>query len=124
MNEKIGTYLSKKAVEYLIKNKQLSYLHKEYCGTGFYYDGSRVFYTYFYDGFPDLNPHKNEDSVGGIIKEFNNFTDFQIWLESQTNDSLSGKELQQHFYKNNQRITRERLQELFAYNVLNDKNLD
>ena len=124
MNE-IGFYLAKKVTEYLIQHKEICYCHKEYCGTGFYYDNNKIYYTHFQDGAPELYYRDRTNSLyGGIISEFNTFEEFENWLENQTDHSLSGYEVDSQFYINNQRVTKQRLQELFAYNVLNHKNLD
>lgn len=109
-NLKYGAALAHKVVIYLIENKKINYYHKEYCGTGFYFDGQKVYYTHFFDGHPMLEILKNcYNEEYSVIKEFQNLMDFQKWLAEQTDEALSGAESLDEFSRYNQRITEKRL---------------
>ncbi len=75
----------------------------------------RYFIPIFHDGDPDLN-HES------IIKYFNNPEDFIEWLSKQNDDSLSGKESNNEWYTNNQRITKNRLTILIENFLKSNKN--
>ncbi len=47
INLLFGYDLSIKTYHYLKKFKMIAYRHKEYCGTGFFYDDQAIFYTHF-----------------------------------------------------------------------------
>ncbi|ENX38497.1 hypothetical protein [Acinetobacter sp. NIPH 2100] len=110
---KFGEDLANKVVQYLMKQTQISNYHKEYCGTGFYFDGQNIFYTHFFDGYPDLEHYQNsENRYSGIIRTFHEMMEFQDWLANQSDRKLSGEESQDDFYSYNQRITKLRLEKL------------
>ena len=119
--QKFGEALAFNVVQYLIKRKQISNYHKEYCGTGFYFDGQNFFYTHFFDGYPDLEHYQNsENRYSGIISIFHEIAEFQDWLTNQSDKKLSGAESQDDFYSYNQRITKLKLEKL----VLESQKLD
>ncbi|OEC91993.1 hypothetical protein [Acinetobacter sp. YK3] len=119
--QKFGEALAFNVVQYLIKRKQISNYHKEYCGTGFYVDGQNIFYTHFFDGYPDLEHYQNsENRYSGIISIFHEIAEFQDWLANQSDKKLSGAESQDDFYSYNQRITKLKLEKL----ILESQKLD
>lgn len=119
--QKFGETLAFNVVQYLIKHTQISNYHKEYCGTGFYFDGQNIFYTHFFDGYPDLEHYQNsENRYSGIISIFHEIAEFQDWLANQSDRKLSGAESQDDFYSYNQRITKLKLEKL----ILESQKLD
>lgn len=80
--------------------------HRDYCGTGFYYQNGKYMFCYVYDGFPDKH-----------IKEFDNRDNFIEWLGAQNDWNMSGcnpeavelfeKDL---FTRNNQRCLKKTLE--------------
>lgn len=106
MKNSYGIKLAKKVAIYLVENGQINNYHKEYCGTGFYYDGKSIFYTHFFDAYPVLDLFQSEDNLYGIIKKFDDMLDFIDWLAKQTDSLLSGADFDDEFYRFNQRITK------------------
>ena len=81
----------------------LGFSHRDYCGTGLTWYTGNFLYGHVYDGL-----------VGSpAIKEFKNEREFVTWLGEQTDESLSGADEDQ-FYRNNQRLTVNRLFEFVS----------
>lgn len=103
---------------YLKQHLIIRYDHMGYCGTGFVLQNDKVLYTHFdeWDTYRNGEAYKPGGKYIGIIKSFSSNQAFVEWLAEQSDDSLSGKESNDSWYINNQRITKKRLEYL-----LNDK---
>jgi hypothetical protein len=94
--------------------------HIGYCGVGFVIMDEGILYAHIDEQevylYGDLYQH--DKNYCGIIKSFKTKEEFIDWLSQQSDDSLSGKEIDDPWYVNNQRITKQRLESL----INNEKN--
>jgi len=96
----VGKSLAEKVAKRLRARCDLMFYHREYCGMGLTYYNRTFQYGRVWDGF------FNEP-----ILEFQEEKEFIEWLSVQTNKSLQGLDEKDKFYRSNQRINLERLQE-------------
>ena len=109
--DKYGLDLAMKTAEYLKVHGSIKNNHYGYCGVGFVASDGIIIYTHF-DEF--LCYTRGEWYVPGgeyegIIKMFETEDAFVNWLADQSDSSMSGKETNDGWYIDNQRITRKRL---------------
>ena len=93
----VGKDLAVKVAEAL-KFRNLLYQHRDYCGVGLICEDNRFCYVRVFDGDPVET-----------VRDFDSQEDFIGWLSGQTNNSLCGSDEQNTFYRNNQRLTLDRL---------------
>jgi len=93
-----GAELARKVADFLLKGKQITYTHRDYCGMGLVHHKGIFLYGTVHDGYDFF-----------IEKNFSTQTDFENWLASQSDKSLCGKELEDSSLWDNQRITEQRL---------------
>jgi hypothetical protein len=91
----------------LAQKGPICYSHRDYCGVGLCFRDGEYLYDYvtdggFYGGWYPSSPSP--------IRRFPSRVGFVAWLAAQTDESLSGREEPEEFLRNNQRITRERLE--------------
>jgi hypothetical protein len=107
-----GPQLASLVADRLERGDVLSYRHRDYCGLGLRFAEGDYIYGEVSDGLlpstPDLRswsaiPPKMERLVFASRKEF------VEWLARQSDDALSGRELQPEWLIGNQRISRHRL---------------
>ncbi|MEJ2613197.1 MAG: hypothetical protein P8179_24885 [Candidatus Thiodiazotropha sp.] len=113
-NKKFGLNLAQCILAYLKENDSIGHSHYGYCGVGFVLVDGCIHYTHF-DEWLTYTAGKRYEHGGkyeGIIKTFSSDKEFIDWLSKQTDDSLSGKETNDEWYIDNQRITKYRLQSL------------
>ena len=112
--QEYGLELALGILEYLRQNGSIGYSHYGYCGVGFILVDGYIHYTHF-DEWLTYRHGKRYELGGeyeGIIRTFTTGSEFVGWLSEQTDDSLSGREIDDEWYIDNQRITRYRLQSL------------
>jgi hypothetical protein len=108
----VGMALAKRVATRLEAGEILAYSHRDYCGTGLRFADGEYIYGRVYDG---LLPSTTEAWHGQLDedidrKTFGQRAEFLAWLDSQTDESLSGENLPEAWHRNNQRVTIERLQ--------------
>jgi hypothetical protein len=106
-----GVELAEKVADYLVQKGDICYSHRDYCGVGFCFREREFLYDYVTDGGFYGSWYA---SVPSPIKRFPNRAAFVAWLAEQSDQSLSGQEEPEQFLCNNQRITRERLEQHVA----------
>lgn len=109
-----GNHLAEAVYSYLCQHKIIRYHHYGYCGTGFALVEDEILYTHFdeWDTYLNKQEYQGGTEYIGIIKRFTLVQDFIEWLATQSDESLSGKESADPCYINNQRITKQRLEDL------------
>jgi len=95
-----GKELARKVAEKLYSGQDLKYDHREYCGKAFVFVDDHVEYVSCFDG------NQYYDAV--IFQTKQEFID---WLGAQSDESLAGFECENTWDLDNQRITKERLEE-------------
>eukprot|EP00854_Cymbomonas_tetramitiformis_P017198 gene17198-20459_t len=94
------------AVAKKLKTTDCTYLHRDYCGTGFVYFSEAFYYVTVNDGYPDGYPDYSGISGraenGNPPGKWESDEEFVNWLANQSDASLCGD--------GNQRITKERLE--------------
>lgn len=99
-NNLFGMDLAKKVATYLLQGNQIAYTHRDYCGMGLAYYRENFVYGFVQDGYDFY-----------IEQTFPLQTAFENWLANQSDESLSGKELEDSWFQDNQRIYQKRLEE-------------
>lgn len=102
-NEKFGWELATKIAELLKKIDGIYHVHRDYCGMGLHYDQGRFHYGETWDGYPGSDQQWEKEEA------------FVQWLSEQSNASLDRSEHENPFYRNNQTLTRERLEAALAH---------
>ncbi|MCP3139946.1 hypothetical protein [Pyxidicoccus xibeiensis] len=90
---------------------QLHYDHVDYCGTGFFHRARGYIYDHVYDGYPVFETPGGSKEAIAVFPDRASFVD---WLSEQSDWSLSGRDQDNPWYFDNQRITRARLKGLLA----------
>lgn len=108
--ESFGVDLAKEVAQKLVSGQSMNYVHRDYCGHGLSYNGSRFILATYLDGI------FHEE-----ILSWSDLDQFVAFLQQQSDFSMSGaspliKELAatQNFYLANQTITKNRLQEFVS----------
>lgn len=104
----VGEMLAARVADRLDDGAVLIYVHRDYCGMGLAKDEDTYVYASVWDGYPPTIADIRTPPVG---QKFASRDKFIEWLASQTDESLSGRELDQAFFHGNQRITVQRLRE-------------
>lgn len=109
--ETYGLELAQKVSDYLQLNESIGNSHYGYCGVGFVFCDGIIHYTHFDEWltYTHGKRYKPGGEYEGIIRTFTSSSEFVEWLSKQSDDSLSGKETNDKWYIDNQRITRKRL---------------
>lgn len=94
----IGKGFAQRVAQKLKTKSDLMYSHRDYCGTGLTWDNNQFIYCHVNDGYP-----------AEVIRSFTDEQAFIEWLSEQSDQSLSGADERNDFYRNNQRITQARL---------------
>jgi hypothetical protein len=102
-----GTELATKVADFLGEGGEIRHAHRDYCGTGLCFAEGRFVYDEVEDGFF----RSLREQTRAPLAVFDDRGAFITWLAAQSDDSLSGKERGDDWYTDNQRITRERLEE-------------
>ncbi|MEZ5445713.1 MAG: hypothetical protein R3F45_08040 [Gammaproteobacteria bacterium] len=108
-----GAKLAAAVADRLERGDALCYRHRDYCGAGARFDGSRYIYGEAYDGVvpgPDDLRATGTDPAGVEHLTFDTRAGFVSWLAAQSDESLDGKDLPSAWMRGNQRITRARLE--------------
>lgn len=100
-----GADLAGRVADHLVNVGSIRYAHKEYCGMGLGYQNGKFVYAEVNDGSLE------EDCPAA---SFTHREAFVTWLAAQSDETLSGREKDDGWYPNNQRITRERLENCLA----------
>jgi hypothetical protein len=98
MSQKVGKELAERVAKRLAMSCELSYTHRDYCGTGLTWERGKFIYGKVWDGY-----------VTDPMMTFDSEQKFVDWLAEQTDQSLEGSDEKDHFYRNNQRLTVTRL---------------
>jgi hypothetical protein len=94
-----GEAMAARVAEVLEGGVKIMYDHRDYCGMGLLWAGSRFLYGECQDGY----------MLDGEERSFGSRAEFVEWLSEQSDESLSGRGLER-VYWNNQRITKKRLE--------------
>jgi hypothetical protein len=97
-NIEVGRELAVKVAKRLKMKCDLMFDHRDYCGIGLTWQERQFQYGRVFDGYK-MKPLLTFDSQHDLVD----------WLAAQTNKSLSGIDEIDLSYRNNQRITIERL---------------
>lgn len=103
-----GDLLAKRVALYLEARWGIGNFHRDYCGTGLWWQDGIFYHAHFHDGDPSID-HPDDGSTHGWIARFENRSQFITWLAVQTDLSLSGCAVNataEEVYKANQRLTR------------------
>ncbi len=95
-----GTDLAERVADYLTRIGDIKYEHKDYCGVGLAHRDGGFVYGEVYDGVFAFDARDTR---------FADQQSFVAWLAVQSDESLCGRERNDGWYPNNQRITRKRL---------------
>ncbi|HZY82584.1 MAG TPA: hypothetical protein VFE50_23820 [Cyclobacteriaceae bacterium] len=98
MSQPFGKEFAQRVAQKLKTKSNLMYSHRDYCGTGLTWDNHQFIYCHVNDGYP-----------AEVILSFDTEQAFIDWLAEQSDQSLSGSNDANEFYRNNQRITQARL---------------
>ena len=104
----VGEMLATRVADRLDDGAVLTYVHRDFCGMGLAKDEDTYVYASVWDGYPPTIADIRTVPAG---LKFPTRDKFIAWLAAQTDESLSGRELDQAFFHGNQRITLQRLQE-------------
>jgi hypothetical protein len=107
--EPYGPGLANKVADLLERGQSILYVHKEYCGTGMRFLDGKFVYDDVVDG--ELSCMRTKPpTIGRALAVFPDRASFVTWLAGQCDQSLSGRDREDPWYWNNQRITRTRLE--------------
>lgn len=109
----VGEMLATRVADRLDDGAVLTYVHRDFCGMGLAKDEDTYVYASVWDGYPPTIADIRTAPAG---LKFPTRDKFIEWLAAQSDESLSGRELDQAFFHGNQRITLQRLHE-FADNA-------
>lgn len=114
-----GMELALAVYDYLAQHNSIRFNHYGYCGTGLIMNHQAILYTHIdeWETYQNAVQYQPSGDYIGIIKSFSCKDDFVNWLAEQSDDSLSGKETNDAWYINNQRITKSRLESLLSANT-------
>ena len=114
--EKYGLDLAMKTAEYLQVHGSIKNDHYGYCGVGFVVSDGVILYTHFDELLTYTRGQRYVlgGDYEGIIHTFATQDAFVDWLADQSDSSMSGKETNDGWYIDNQRITRRRLLHVIA----------
>lgn len=104
-----GPKLVQRVAEALAAGRRLVAYHRDYCGLGLACENGRYIYAEVWDG--QLQGLNTQDDRLPCALIFPSQTEFVQWLGSQSNTTLSRRELPDSFYWHNQTITRQRLRQ-------------
>jgi hypothetical protein len=107
--EPYGAGLANKVADLLERGQSIVYGHSDYCGTGLRYVGGRFVYDEVWNG--ELSCLRQQPpALDRALQLFGDRATFVAWLAQQCDQSLSGRDRQDPYFWNNQRITRTRLE--------------
>ncbi len=116
MNQ-VGEVLAKEISTALERGLIITFCHRDYCGMGLRYHEGVFIYDESHDSTiatdQDLASWREKPSSQRIT--FMSAEPFVSWLASQTDASLSGAELENHWFANNQRLTIQRLKKAVEF---------
>ncbi len=98
--------LAKRVAGHLKKNGAIAYNHRDYCGTGLFFQGGQYMHTFVDDGHPVVYRAQEKGWA------FHDVYKFIGWLAEQSDYSLSMYDNPGVF--NNQTITRKRLEDALS----------
>jgi hypothetical protein len=112
----VGLALAQAVTNQLEQGRVLAFNHRDYCGMGLQYIDGVFMYAEVQDGYlPTLNNLQGDRQSGSIANMqyllFHTRAEFIDWLASQSDHTLSGREIADEFMRHNQRLTIRRLQE-------------
>jgi len=108
----VGSELASRVVERLDAGERLRYAHRDYCGVGLHKDGNIYVYDAVYDGeFETIADVMQQGSSSSERREFSIADDLIHWLSQQTDARFSGEDLDDSFYRGNQRLSIQRLRD-------------
>ena len=106
--ERVGLEVARRVADRLEDGDVLANDHRDFCGMGLeLFDGTFV-YGRVWDGWV-RRPRVADLHGDAEGAEFETRRAFVEWLARQTDDSLSGADLERDFYRRNQRLTLARL---------------
>jgi hypothetical protein len=108
-----GAKLAAAVADRLERGDALCYRHRDYCGAGVRFHGSRYIYGEAFDGVvlgPDDLRATGTDPASIEHLTFDTRAGFVSWLAAQSDESLAGNDLPSDWMRGNQRITRARLE--------------
>jgi hypothetical protein len=107
--EPYGAGLANKVADALERGQSVVYGHADYCGTGLRYVDGHYVYDDVWDG--ELACLRQQPvAYERALAVFPARAAFVAWLAEQCDQSLSGRDCREQFYRNNQRLTRTRLE--------------
>jgi hypothetical protein len=107
--EPYGAGLANKVADLLERGQSIVYGHADYCGTGLRYLAGRFVYDEVWNG--ELACLRQQPpTFDKALKVFGDRAAFVAWLAQQCDQSLSGRDRQDPYFWNNQRLTRTRLE--------------
>ena len=110
-----GPELAELVADRLVAGHQLAVPHRDYCGMGLEHRGGTFYYGEVWDGqLHGWNTHENRAAT---LVPFATRAVFVAWLSTQSDYSLSRRELPDSFYRDNQTISRQRLHELVGRDI-------
>ncbi|UOQ55248.1 hypothetical protein [Hymenobacter cellulosivorans] len=104
--------LVQRVAEALAAGRRLVAYHRDYCGLGLACEKGRYIYAEVWDG--QLQGLNTQDDRPPFALVFPDQAEFVQWLGSQSDATLSRRELPDSFYWHNQTITRQRLRQFVA----------
>lgn len=97
-----GISLATRITDALDSGMSILNTHRDYCGMGLVKEGENYVYGSVFDGY------LQEPDPSGSFGSRKEFID---WLASQSDALFAGREIENEFYWDNQRITRQRLED-------------
>ena len=107
----VGLLLANQVASALESGKILAYSHRDYCGIGLRFVDQVFVCGEVNDGELPSPKEVAYWQEGGNFEQkiFDSKEEFVQWLAAQTDESLSGKNLEQEWLRNNQRLSISRL---------------
>lgn len=105
-----GLALAERVAAALQAGSGVYFQHRDYCGMGLWFEEGCFCYDEIYDCGPYPLEEVKAKAAGRGGRVFGNRQDFVTWLAAQSDHSLAGLELKNEWLRQNQRITRERLE--------------
>jgi hypothetical protein len=112
-----GQELAAAVAERLLAGRVLAHSHREYGGVGLQLLEGVFVLSEVFDGQLLTPTQAAQARQQGQVVEFQTFAgrdEFVAWLSGQSDDALSGREHAREWLRDNQRLTRSRLQAFVA----------